>query len=174
MENILVDKIGDNFGRIGASACFNYSDGSVAKVGDIVGLYLNGEFRSNRYVVQDGTMPFVMGIKDIYIKNGIGESPNNDWSIRKITDASEIEDGMSDGNGIVAQVKSKYLKIHDEESDWLVFISTNGMGGHFSKEKVIEIIKNDFTNGVLLLDERLFSSAKLVNKKSGQVIDLLK
>jgi len=60
-----------------------------------------------------------------------------------------------------------------ENDEWLIAVAVDTMGGHWSKEKTVETIKDDFINDILFLDKRLFASAKLIHKKSGQVIDLL-
>jgi len=60
-----------------------------------------------------------------------------------------------------------------ENDDWLYFFSIVDMSSFYNRETMMESIREDIINGILVFSKRIFASAKMVNKKSGQVIDLL-
>jgi len=171
MKNTLKDGNGKFYGRIGASACFNYSDRTGAKVGDLVGLYYDGKFECECYVVQKETGdPFVMGIGGTYIKNGVGEGDDYIWTIKKIKDSSSITDGMKDSQGIIANIAPEETKFFTkQETDLLYCFVAKGNIPFESRKHIEQMIDC----GIIQVCAHHFVSAKIINKRTGVVIDLL-
>jgi len=161
------------YGEVGEDTAVEYADGSKAKVGDLVQITSDGSSHDPNFVVKERNgYSFVMGLGST--KFSKGESLSG-FSITKYKDYFSVETGTIDS----CQVKmlpfedAKKQEIKIEEGLWIYFlVLPSGFDIH-SKELSREMLERDVKSGMMVFTEDMFSKAKMVNKQSGQVIDLL-
>jgi len=171
MEGKLEDKYGKKYGDIGTPTCHSYQDGSTVKIGDRVKLIDTDNNRSCgiKYVVELDGETFIMGVKGVIFHLGCGTKDDNCWSIQKITDWSEIKNGDKDNQDIIARISEDKIEIPHKDNDLLYFI-TSKQPLTFEQAKGIEKM---FSNNIVILNAPYVESAKMVNKRTGEVTDLM-
>ncbi len=189
MNGILESPHGNCWGKVGELTSITYFDGSNAKVGDIVQVFSDTSDHGESYICSENGKEFVMGIANYEIRNGISDSYK--WHICKKIDSRDIKDGYKDSKGVCAVIKGHTSEITDGMKDRngittivkannddniiksekdLIYCFVSKGNVPFENRKYIEQMINI---GVIQICANHFISAKIINKKTGEVINLL-
>ena len=172
---VIMNSKEENYGIVGVQTNLFDSEGIQLTVGDLVDLKSSkGDNHGTSFVCcRDGEF-FVMGIRcDCY------GGRVHEWEVTINTKASDICEGTFDSKGLfVAFLDDKTDKppvieaIKPKQNLQYIF-AFKDLTSNKDKQIIREHVKNIDESSIAIIDPVMFKSAKLINKMTGEITDLL-